>query len=515
MSEKKENTVMGMETTAVPVESANTTVMQKEAATAGQPHPKIEVELSPHDDFVLDIAVGKNRNQKNWKPYKITFKQLKERLAKTVYTDETMAQYATFSRTKQGEIKDVGGMVMAVLKGGHRGKQDVLSRSAITLDIDYGVPGIEDVLDFTTDFAGIIYSTHKHKPEAPRLRLVIPLSRSVTAEEYVAIARKVAEEIDIEMFDDTTYEPNRLMYWPSISKDGVYVYRELHGDLLNPDNVLAKYKNWRDVSEYPVSSRQTKIVQHLMQKQKDPLTKNNLIGAFCQAYDIPSVIGSFLNEVYEPTASPDRYSYGKNTVLGLYPLLPENVEVDRDESGELYYIYHAYTDEVPGEQNKDLYFRWDEIFHVPGLGFNGLIGFSPIAMMKNSLGTSIAVDKYGSSFFKNGAQPSGVLEHHGVVKDPNRIRDSWEAAYGGAANAHRVAVLEEGMAYKPISLPPEDSQFLETKQFSVTEICRIFRVPPHLVADLSRATFSNIEYQSLNFVMQGRRDRCPEGRGVF
>ena len=192
---------------------------------------------------------------------------------------------------------------------------------------------------------------------------------------------------------------------------------------------------------------------------------------------------------------------GKNTVLGLYPLLPENVEVDRDESGELYYIYHAYTDEVPGEQNKDLYFRRDEIFHVPGLGFNGLIGFSPIAMMKNSLGTSIAVDKYGSSFFKNGAQPSGVLEHPGVVKDPNRIRDSWEAAYGGASNAHRVAVLEEGLSYKPISLPPEDSQFLETKQFSVTEICRIFRVPPHLVADLSRATFSNIEYQSLNFVM--------------
>ena len=164
-------------------------------------------------------------------------------------------------------------------------------------------------------------------------------------------------------------------------------------------------------------------------------------------------------------------------------------------------IYHAYTDEVPGEQNKDIYFRRDEIFHVPGLGFNGLIGFSPIAMMKNSLGTSIAVDKYGSAFFKNGAQPSGVLEHPGVMKDPNRVRDNWEAAYGGAANAHRVAVLEEGMTYKPVSLPPEDSQFLESKQFSVTEICRIFRVPPHLVADLSHATFSNIEYQSLNFVM--------------
>lgn len=128
---------------------------------------------------------------------------------------------------------------------------------------------------------------------------------------------------------------------------------------------------------------------------------------------------------------------GKNTVLGLYPLLPENVEVDRDESGELYYIYHAYTDEVPGEQNKDIYFRRDEIFHVPGLGFNGLIGFSPIAMMKNSLGTSIAVDKYGSSFFKNGAQPSGVLEHPGVVKDPNRIRDSWEVVRCGLRAAGR------------------------------------------------------------------------------
>ena len=120
----------------------------------------------------------------------------------------------------------------------------------------------------------------------------------------------------------------------------------------------------------------------------------------------------------------------------------------RSNAGEQVDIYHAYTDEVPGEQNKDIYFRRDEIFHVPGLGFNGLIGFSPIAMMKNSLGTSIAVDKYGSSFFKNGAQPSGVLEHPGVLKDPNRVRDNWEAAYGGAANAHRVAVLEEGMAYK-------------------------------------------------------------------
>lgn len=148
---------------------------------------------------------------------------------------------------------------------------------------------------------------------------------------------------------------------------------------------------------------------------------------------------------------------GKNTVLGLYPLLPENVEVDRDEAGNLYYIYHAYTDEVPGENGQDIYFRSDEIFHIPGLGFNGLVGFSPIAMMKNSLGTTLAVEKYGASFFKNGAQPSGVLEHPGVLKDPGKIRENWSAVYGGANNAHKVAVLEEGMTYKPISLPPEDS----------------------------------------------------------
>ena len=166
---------------------------------------------------------------------------------------------------------------------------------------------------------------------------------------------------------------------------------------------------------------------------------------------------------------------GKNNVLALYPLLPEYVETDRDEKGQIYYIYHAYTDEVPGEQNKDIYFRYDEVFHVPGLGFNGLVGFSPIAMMKNSLGTTLAVEKYGSSFFRNGAQPSGVLEHPGVLKNPEKIREN--------------------------SLPPEDSQFLSTRQFGVNEICRIFRVPPHMVQDLEHATFSNIEHQSIDFVV--------------
>ena len=192
---------------------------------------------------------------------------------------------------------------------------------------------------------------------------------------------------------------------------------------------------------------------------------------------------------------------GKNGILGLYPLLPENVEIDRDERGEIYYIYHSYSDETPGETNKDLHFRKDEIFHVPGLGFNGLVGFSPIAMMKNALGTTLAVEKYGASFFKNGAQPSGVLESPVILKDPSRLRDQWQQAYGGANNAHRVAILEQGVSYKPISLPPEDSQFLSTRQFGVNEICRIFRVPPHMVQELSHATFSNIEHESINFVV--------------
>jgi len=191
---------------------------------------------------------------------------------------------------------------------------------------------------------------------------------------------------------------------------------------------------------------------------------------------------------------------GKNGVLGLYPLLPENVEVDRDTNGQLYYIYHAYTDEVPGEHNKDILFQREDILHIPGLGFNGLVGFSPIAMMKNALGSALAVEKYGSSFFRNGAQPAGVLQHPGVLKNPEKIRENWMDTYGGAGNAHKIAVLEEGMSYHSISLPPEDSQFISTREFDVEEICRIFRVPPHLVQDLKRSTFNNIEHQGISYV---------------
>ncbi|NTW70670.1 MAG: phage portal protein [Eubacteriaceae bacterium] len=184
---------------------------------------------------------------------------------------------------------------------------------------------------------------------------------------------------------------------------------------------------------------------------------------------------------------------GRGKVVALYPLMPDKMVVDRTVSGELYFEYRKDTGTV--------ILRKEEVLHIPGLGFDGLLGYSPIAMAKNAIGMAIATEEYGAKFFSNGANPGGVLEHPGVVKDPTRIRESWNAVYQGSGNAHRVAVLEEGMKFQPIGIPPEQAQFLETRKFQTEEICRIFRVPPHLVASLDRATFSNIENQSISFVI--------------
>lgn len=183
---------------------------------------------------------------------------------------------------------------------------------------------------------------------------------------------------------------------------------------------------------------------------------------------------------------------GRGDVLALYPLLPDRMSVDRTSSGELYYEYRKDTD-------SSILHR-DEVLHIPGLGFDGLIGYSPIAMAKDAIGMALATEEYGAKFFANGANPGGVLEHPGVVKDPSRIRDSWNSVYQGSGNAHRIAVLEEGMKFQSIGIPPEQAQFLETRKFQTEEICRIFRVPPHLVANLDKATFSNIEHQSISFI---------------
>jgi phage portal protein, HK97 family len=197
---------------------------------------------------------------------------------------------------------------------------------------------------------------------------------------------------------------------------------------------------------------------------------------------------------------------GKGEVIALYPLMPDKMKVDRDDKGNLYYEYTVSdADDVNGRKGTDKVGRCvrlkpSEVLHVPGLGFDGLVGYSPIAMAKNAIGLAMATEEYGSKFFANGAAPSGVLEHPGTIKDPSRVRESWQSTFGGSSNANKVAVLEEGMKYTPISISPEQAQFLETRKFQIDEIARIFRVPPHMIGDLEKSSFNNIEQQSLEFV---------------
>ncbi len=191
---------------------------------------------------------------------------------------------------------------------------------------------------------------------------------------------------------------------------------------------------------------------------------------------------------------------GKGEVLALYPLMPNRMRVDRDSKGNLYYSYTRYQDEAPTMNGLTVTLNPSDVLHIPGLGFDGLVGYSPIAMAKNAIGLAMATEEYGAKFFANGAAPGGVLEHPGTIKDPQKIKDSWNMAYQGSGNAHRVAVLEEGMKYQPIGISPEQAQFLETRKFQINEIARIFRVPPHMVGDLEKSSFSNIEQQSLEFV---------------
>ena len=257
----------------------------------------------------IQIATGNSRMEKRWNNVEMELDEFIERISHTIRTAETVEQYVKMTKAKQDAIKDVGGFVMGKLKGGRRKKDCVEFRSALTLDMDHAVPDIPEQVEMFFDFRCLIYSTHKHTAENPRLRLIIPLTRNVSPDEYVAVARKVAEDIGIEMFDDTTYEPSRLMYWPSTSADGEFLFRDIEGEPLSPDDVLSRYKDWRDSSEWPVSSRQQNIVQREMRKQADPLTKDGVIGAFCRTYSIEEAIAAFLPDVYQPSAMSGRYDY--------------------------------------------------------------------------------------------------------------------------------------------------------------------------------------------------------------
>ena len=257
------------------------------------------------------ISTGNSRKDKVWKEKTVSWEEFTKKLSQTTVTSETQEEYRKMKKYQQDNIKDVGGFVAGKLKDGRRRKESIINRSMLTLDMDHGKDAVEiaENIELLYGYTCCIYSTHKHTKEKPRLRLIIPLSRPVSADEYQAISRKIAKEIDIEVFDDTTYEPNRLMYWPSTSSDGEYFFRIIEGDLLNPDTILELYENWQDSSSWPVSSRQTTLLQKLMQKQADPLKKDGMIGAFCRAYSLEEAIEVYLSEVYTPSVMPERYDY--------------------------------------------------------------------------------------------------------------------------------------------------------------------------------------------------------------
>ncbi|MGI6658957.1 MAG: VapE domain-containing protein [Dethiobacteraceae bacterium] len=257
----------------------------------------------------MKIAVGNSRRTKRWKNKDISWEDFKRIVRTTKRTTETVSEYAKMKKAEQDEIKDVGGFVGGALREGKRRNGHVLCRSMLTLDMDYAVPGVWEQIESLYDWACCLYSTHKHTPEEPRLRLIIPLAREVSEDEYPAVGRMVAKEIGIDMFDDTTYEPARLMYWPSTPSDGEFVFREQDGELLDPDVYLAKYIDWRDTSLWPTSRRQSEVIQRSLRAQADPLSKEGVVGAFCRAYPIEDAIEIFLSDIYERSTIEGRFDY--------------------------------------------------------------------------------------------------------------------------------------------------------------------------------------------------------------
>lgn len=268
------------------------------------------------NDFNLDIATANSRMAKTWKNRTWKWSDILERCSNTRRTGETVREYLKMSREEQSAIKDVGGFVGGYLSGGVRKTANVLYRSMVTLDIDYGTADVWD--DFTLSFncAAAIYSTHKHTPEKPRLRLLIPANRQMTPAEYEPVCRYWTSKIGIELFDHTTYQRSRLFYWPSTSRDGVFYFEHQDGKAFDVDEVLSTYRSPQDVSEWPMSSRESEVMAHEIRKAGDPTEKPGLIGAFCRTYTIEDAIDKFLPDVYEKTAHDGRYTYRAGSVAG-------------------------------------------------------------------------------------------------------------------------------------------------------------------------------------------------------
>ena len=259
------------------------------------------------NDKTLDVALGNSRKTKTWKNRPMKWSELLERMSKTVRTAETIAEYKAMTRDQQSERKDQGGFVGGYCNNGSR--SDIQFRSVVCLDADFADNDLWHDWCMFYGNAGAVYSTHKHTPEKPRLRLVVPLARNVDPDEYQAIGRRIADTLGIDKFDDTSYQPQRVMYWPSTSRDGQFIFEYLDAPMLDPDEVLGTYHNWKDVSSWPMSSRVTQIVKRSATKQKDPLEKGGIVGAFCRAYyPIQTAIEEFI-PTYVPSDDPGRYTY--------------------------------------------------------------------------------------------------------------------------------------------------------------------------------------------------------------
>ncbi len=267
------------------------------------------------NDGRITIAVGKSRHETKWTNTEMDWSQLVEKLMITKRTKETIEEYHALPKDKQGDIKDVGGFVGGVLQGGRRKAGSVPWRWLITLDADFVEGKLWERVQSLIPHAVMAYPTHAHTAEQPRIRLVAPLTRPVSPDEYQAVSRLIAADLGIDQFDDTTYEPHRLMYWPSTPKDGKYVPRYQDGPWVNPDEYLARYQDWRDVSQWPVSSRITEVRHADAEKQGDPLAKDGVIGAFCRTYRISEAIERFLSDIYEP-AGEGRYTFKSGSTLG-------------------------------------------------------------------------------------------------------------------------------------------------------------------------------------------------------
>lgn len=268
-------------------------------------------------DANLSIAIGLSVASKVWKNTKITWSALVQKLSEPVVTAETYKQFMHATKDEQSKIKDVGGFVGGFLTNGRRDKSNVLYRQLIALDIDFSHENFWWDFTMLFDCAAVIHSTHKSCAEKPRHRLIIPLDREVSQEEYQAISRKVAGDLNIDLFDPSTFDVNRLMFWPSVSSDAEYYFEYQDGPFLEADYILGLYNDWHDTSEWPTASDSNDVIMQAIKKQEDPENKKGIVGLFCRTYTIQEAIAAFLSNVYEP-AGEGRYTYiNGSTAAGL------------------------------------------------------------------------------------------------------------------------------------------------------------------------------------------------------